>query len=80
MLSIKHTGDIDYDSMQYTVSFPAGVTCALFNILIHDDTVLESDETFQIRIVEYLLPYGVNTTGQSGKATVIIEDNDSKYD
>ena len=72
-------GGIDYGSVQsttYMVSFPAGVTCASFNVSINDDTQLEIDERFEIRIIDYLLPYGVETTDNISSTTVVIEDNE----
>ena len=62
----------------YAVSFPAGVTCASFNVSISDDAILEKDERFEITIIDYLLPYGVVTTDDISSTTVIIEDNECK--
>jgi len=72
---------VDYYSTQYTmytVSFPAGVTCASLDvpIKINDDLISEADEVFDIYVVEILLPYGVII---DNKAKVIILDNDCKY-
>ena len=75
-------GGIDYGSVQsttYMVSFPAGVTCGSFNVSINDDTQLENDERFEIRIIDYLLPYGVETTDNISSTTVVIEDNECKW-
>jgi len=80
MLAIYLTGEgVDYNftQMMYNVTFPAGVTCASFDIPINDDMISEDYETFDITIMELSLPYGV-ILGGTDKATVTIVDNDSK--
>ena len=64
----------------YNFTFPTGATCASpdASIPIIDDTISENDETFSITIMEVYLPYGIKL-GSTKRATVFIEDNDSKY-
>ena len=70
-------GGVDYNSGPYTVTFPAGVTTASFNISITDDNISEDNEDIQIAINVSSLPsrVGVSNPGQS---TVIIVNNHSK--
>ena len=49
---------MDYDSGPYTVTFPAGVTTATFNVPINDDDILEGDKNFILTIDETSLPTG----------------------
>ena len=72
-------GGVDYNFTQtvYKVTFPAGATCASFDIPINDDMISEDFENFIITIMELSLPYGVELGG-SKTATVTITDNDSK--
>lgn len=63
--------------MIYNVTFPAGTTCASFDVPIIDDVILESNETFDMIIMETSLPYGVKLD-DSNRAKVTILDNDSK--
>ena len=74
-------GAVDYGyapSKIYNYTFHAGSTCAYpdANITITDDMIGEDDETFQIVIIDAALPFNVKA-GQP--ATIIINDNDSKY-
>ena len=59
---------------QYQVTFPTGVTCSSFNILITDDELSEGDEHFTFTIMEESLPYGV-ILGDNTTASVTINDN-----
>ena len=67
--------DSDYRSGQLTITFPAGVNCSSFEVPIINDELSESDETFDIIIMDESLPYGV-TLGDHSKTTVTIRDND----
>ena len=67
----------DYDSRHHNVTFKVGVPSASFSIPITDDKILEQDEMFTIGIS--LLPINVIVGGVS-EATVIIVNDDSKYD
>ena len=69
------TGD-DYTSAPYTVTFPAGVTTASFNISETDDTIFGTNKNIQIKINSSSLPEGVNISNPD-EATVII-DKDGK--
>ena len=61
------TGGSDYSSGPYDVTFPIGSTIASFNITIHDknDSVLESDELFNISITSITNNHIVGTPGVS---------------
>ena len=62
----------------YNYTFYAGSTCASpdADIKITDDMISEKEESFEICIVPFTLPFGVKS---GGPATIIIRDNDSKY-
>ena len=68
---------IDYDSGQYTVTFPDGKTRVPFDITINDDSILEGNEDFVVTIIPDTLPDGV-TRGNPFRATVTIVDDDRK--
>ena len=68
---------MDYGSGPYTVTFPAGVTSASFDIPINNDDILEGSENFTLTINPSSVPTGV-TVGNPGQATVTIVDNDRK--
>ena len=70
-------GGIDYGvKTPLNVTFPAGATCASFDVTIINDELSEKDEQFEIIIMKNSLPFGVIV---GGKATVTIEDNDGKF-
>ena len=70
-------GGVDYGvKTPLNVTFPAGATCASFDVTIINDELSEKDEQFDIVIMKNSLPFGV-TAGD--KTTVTIEDNDGKY-
>ena len=83
IIILSFLGGVDYgdvpSSKMYNFTFPAGATCASSDasIPIIDDTISENDETFSIVIMERYLPYGIELSG-TAKATIFIEDNDSK--
>ena len=68
---------MDYTSGPYTVTIPAGMTTATFDIPITDDAIREGNEDFMITIDPSSLPDGV-TRGDPGEATVTIVDDESK--
>ena len=68
---------MDYTSGPYTVTFPAGITIASFDVPITDDMILEINENFMLAI-NSSLPNGV-TIGAPSDATVIIVDDDRKF-
>ena len=73
------TVDYGYASPKiFNYTFYAGSTCASpdANVTITDDEISEQDEAFKISIIEGTLPFGVRA---KGPATIIINDNDSKY-
>ena len=70
-------GGVDYDvQAPLNVTFPAGATCASFDVTIIDDELSEKDEQFNIVVMKNSLPFGVNA---GDKTIVTIEDNDGKY-
>ena len=68
---------MDYGSGPYTVTFPAGMTSASFDIPINNDMISEANETFTLTIDPSSLPTG-GTVGTPGSAVVTITDNDRK--
>ena len=77
------SGGVDYahdPTKIYNFTFPVGATCASpdASVLIIDDAISENDEAFSIAINEMYLPYGIKL-GSTKRATVLIEDNDSKW-
>ena len=70
---------MDYDSGPYTVTFPAGMTSASFDIPIINDTIFEGNETFMLTIDPASLLTNVDVTvGSPDQATVTIVDDDGK--
>ena len=70
------TGEgIDYNSGPYNAIFPAGSTNTSFDIIIHDDTVSEVDEIFNVSICSITNGHIV---GNPKNATVTILDTTSK--
>ena len=70
---------VDYDDTKLTsnITFPAGVTCASFDVPIINDVLSEIDETFDIIIMRDSLPFGVILSDQD-RTTITIDDNDGK--
>ena len=70
------TGNVDYNSGLYTVTFPAGMTSALFDIAIIDDNIHEESEYFDLIIATVQdIPERIHF-GEYLNATIFIEDND----
>ena len=61
----------------YDALFPAGVTRAAFNVIIIEDDILESDESFTLVIDLLTLPRRI-MIGSSNQTTVTILNDDSK--
>ena len=72
------TGEIDYVSGPYSVTFPANHTRAPLDVPIIDDNLSEGIEMFTLTINSSSLPRHVNV-GNLPRATVIIVDNDGNY-
>ena len=70
-------GNDDYTPGPYTVTFPAGVTSATFDVPIISDNVLEGNENFVLVIDDSSLPSHV-IRGSPGKTTVNMVDDDCK--
>ena len=81
-MNIQFTGKaIDFGyapSKIYNYTFHAGSICAYpdANVSITDDMMREDEETFHIVIIDAALPFNVKP---GHPATIIINDNDSKY-
>ena len=70
-------GGVDYNSGPYSVQFNVGVTRVLLTVSIHDDNILEGNETFNLSIGTSSLPSRV-TVGNPGETMVTILANDGK--
>ena len=70
---------MDYNSGPFTVKFSAGMTRVPFNVSIHEDDILEGNETFNLIMIidSSLLSSKVNTANV--QTTVTIVDNDGMY-
>ena len=73
----------DYDlgrnvsNVTLDITFPAGTTCAPFDIPIVDDILSEANETFTVSIINSSLPFGLKLEGPDN-AILTIVDNDCK--
>ena len=66
---------MDYSSGPYNITFSIGQTHASFHITIHNDSILENNETFTLNINVSSLPSNV-MVGDPGETTVTIVDDD----
>lgn len=71
------TAGADYLPLAGTVTIPAGATSATIDVIVVDDTLVESSETVSVTItsIESGNP-GISINGGSAAATVSISDND----
>ena len=69
--------DYDLGRNVLNITFPAGTTCAPFDIPIVDDILSEANETFTISIINSSLPFGLKLEGPDN-AVLTIVDNDCK--
>lgn len=72
------TGNVDYASGPYSVTFPAGTSNTSFSVFITDDNVTENAEAFLLN----LNPISLSNTlvfGDRGGAVVTIKDDDCKF-
>ncbi len=69
------TAGSDFAAGPWSVTVPAGDTTASASIALTDDTALEMDEAFGVRIRESSLPAGV-TAGMGATGSVRIRDNE----
>ena len=73
------TENIDYGIPDMVnVTFFASIITASFNIVIIDDHIKESSETFYVTIIEDLLPPNVGTGANSTIEVTISDDDESK--
>jgi len=72
------TGNVDYQSGPYNITFLAGEIYASFYIKITDDRITEGNEAFHLNIDPVSLS-GDLVYGLLGGAVVTIMDDDSKY-
>lgn len=76
-LLIKYlTGDVDYKSGPYNVSFKRGDTKIYFRIPLINDDSYEGDEYFTVTIDE--LPHGI-VRAKPYTANITIQDDECKY-
>jgi len=68
---------IDYVSGPYSVTIPAGMIRASFNVSVVYDIILETDENFILTIISSSQPSHVIIKDPT-QATVIIMDDDGK--
>jgi len=68
---------VDYNSEPYTITIPAGMTNATFDVPITDDDIYEDNENFMLTIDESILPPNVRR-GDPSEATVTIVNDDCK--
>ena len=73
-------GGVDYNSGPYNVTFITGMASATFNVFITDDNILEDDKMFILIINKGPLQHSSNKDDLNNKATVIIKDDDGKFD
>ena len=74
------TGNVDYNSGPYTITFPAGMTSVSFDIAIIDDNIHEEREYFDLIITTTQdLPERIYFR-EYLNATISIEDNDGMYE
>ena len=66
-------GGINYDSGPYTVTFPAGITYASFNVSIANDGILEYDKEFKLIIDSSSLPIDVTVSNPSEAVVTIVD-------
>ena len=74
-----YVGGTDYNSKSYSVTFPAGMTSVLFDIQIIDDSIVESNETFILNIINSSLPSGITASNPSQATVIIRNDDECKY-
>ena len=58
--------------------FAAGVTSVLFDVIINDDNIIETNENLTLTIAVNSLPRKVTTNVTTTQTIVTIIDNDSK--
>ena len=74
---MSHTGDDDYVSGPFNVTFAAENTRALLNIEIISDNLLETLESFTLTINPSSLPSNVDI-GDHNQVTITIVDDSGK--
>ena len=70
--------DNDYRPGPYNVTFAAGETTALIDVIVNDDNVLETDERFGL-MFNIPLMSNVKVLGMDNQITVSILNDDSKF-
>ena len=69
--------DLGRNVSKLHITFPAGTTCAPFDIPIVDDNFSEANETFTVSIINNSLPFGLKLEDPDN-AVLTIVDNDCK--
>ena len=63
------TGNNDYTSGPYNVTFPAGITNVSFDVVIKDNKILEGNEYFTLSINASNLPNNITVTDHQAVVT-----------
>ena len=74
---MSFSGDMDYHSVQSSISFPAFTIEGMFNISLQDNNILEFSENFSISIRLEIPSLRVNIPNDT--AVVVIQDDDRKF-
>ena len=79
LITLGHDYDLGRNVSNDTlyITFPAGTTCAPFDIPIIDDIHSEANETFTVSIMNSSLPFGLRLEDPNN-AVLTIVDNDCK--
>ena len=70
---------MDYASGPHNVTVPAGETEMTFSVPIHNDTILERTESFNLSINPRIFETDRISIGNINSALVIINDTSGKY-
>ena len=68
------TGNVDYTSGPYNVTFPTGITNVSFDVVIKDDKILEGNEYFTLSINSSNLPNNITVTDRQAIVTIVDDD------
>jgi len=71
------SGDMDYHSVQSSITFPAFMIEGIFNITLQDNNIFEFSENFGISIRLEIPSLRVDIPNDT--AVVVIQDDDRKF-
>ena len=74
ILNFSCIGGLDYDSGPHNVVVTAGETEVMFSVPIHNDAILERNETFTLSINSRLFETNRILIGSVNSALVLIND------